>query len=71
MVFFLCFLYCFFAIVLGLYLGLELINVRRADRMARTLLKAAVQSARAEAAAQMVPEAATPVSVESNYFKMR
>ncbi|GEM_PF-3450538 len=37
----LCFLYCFFAIVLGTYLGLELISVRKADRIARTILKAA------------------------------
>lgn len=66
----LCFLYCFFAIVLGSYLGLELRGVRRSDRMVRTLLKAAVQSARTEAA-QIAPEAAAPVPAEPNYFKTR
>ena len=35
----LCFLYIFFAIVLGTYLGLELVSVRKADRIARTILK--------------------------------
>ena len=63
----LCFLYSFFAIVLGMYLGLELISVRRADRMARTILKAAAQSTRAAA---LQVESETPVP-EANYFKMK
>ena len=65
----LCFLYFFFAVVLGAYLGLELVSVRRADRMARTLLKAAAESARIEAA-QAAPESAMP-SAEPNYFTMK
>lgn len=65
----LCFLYCFFAIVLGLYLGLELISIRKADRVARTILKAAAQSTRADAA-PILPESATP-STEPNYFTVK
>ena len=62
-----CFLYCFFAIVLGAYLGLELISVRRAGRVYRTMLKAAEQSA--EAVSTMAEIGANgPGSRESNYF---
>ncbi|HJT88733.1 MAG TPA: hypothetical protein VJ732_12775 [Bryobacteraceae bacterium] len=58
-----CFLYCFFAIVLGGYLGLELLNVRRAERVARTILKATGGSAQAAVAAE-----APAAGGEANYF---
>lgn len=66
----LCFLYCFFAIVLGLYLGLELIGVRKTDRMARTLLRAARLST-GTAGPSVTPESCPPAPAEPNYFKMR
>ena len=66
MVFILCFCYCFFAVVLGLYLGFELISVRRAERMARTIVKAA-QAAQA-AAASLPADAAPPEPAQPNYF---
>lgn len=61
----LCFVYCFFAIVLGMYLGLELISVRRADRMARTILKAA---ARAQQSSPPVPLGESEDGGVPNYF---
>jgi hypothetical protein len=67
MYFILCFLYIFFAIVLGTYLGFELISVRRAERVYRTMLKGAQQSADAVSAmAEGGPN--VPESGESNYF---
>ena len=66
MLFLLCFCYCFFAIVLGLYLGFELISVRKAERMARTIVKAA-QAAQAAAAA-LPPDAVPPEPTQPNYF---
>ena len=65
----LCFLYCFFAIVLGTYLGLELISVRKAERMARTMLQGAAQTARAQAEAASAASAS--LSGESNYFEVK
>ena len=67
MYFALCFLYIFFAIVLGTYLGFELISVRRAERVYRTMLKGAKQSA--EAMNAMAENSASETaSGESNYF---
>lgn len=70
MILVLCFLYSFFAVVLGLYLGLELISVRRADRMARTLWRAATQLPRAEAS-PMTADSGAPCPAEPNYFKTK
>lgn len=68
MLFVLCFCYCFFTIVLGIYLGVELISVRKGARMARTLIKAA-------RAAQAVPPPLSPeagsTEAEPNYFTMK
>ncbi len=69
MVFLLCFCYCFFAVVLGIYLGFELINVRKAERVARTIMKAAQ-------AAQAVPPPLSPDAppaevAQPNYFRMK
>ncbi len=61
-----CFAYCFFAIVLGIYLGLELTKVRKAERVARTMLEAAARTARA--LAQKSAESDTPSSPTTNYF---
>lgn len=65
----LCFLYCFFAVVLGLYLGLELISVRKTERMARTMFKGVVQTSRAQAAA--AADAAGPAPDQTNYFEVK
>jgi len=65
----LCFLFCFFATVLGTYLGLELISVRRAERVARTILKAASpgpQPAPSGPTVEAAGSAATP-----NYFSTK
>lgn len=68
MLFFLCFCYFFFAIVLGVYLGFELISVRKAERMARTILKAA----QAAQAAAPLPEDAPPADgAHPNYFTVK
>lgn len=61
----LCFLYSFFAIVLGAYLGLELISVRRAERVARTIARAA-QAAQLSMAVLPSEEASAPG--QPNYF---
>ncbi|HLK49558.1 MAG TPA: hypothetical protein VKT49_15555 [Bryobacteraceae bacterium] len=66
MLFLLCFLYSFFAIVLGLYLGFELVSVRRAERVARTIAKAAL-AAQASLAA-VPPEEASVPAAQPNYF---
>jgi len=67
MYFLLCFLYIFFAIVLGTYLGFEVISVRRAERVYRTMLKGAKQSADAmNAIAENSANETAPG--ESNYF---
>jgi len=70
MILVLCFLYCFFAVVLGLYLGLELISVRRADRMARTLWRSAVRLPRSEGPL-ISPDSGAPCPAEPNYFKTK
>jgi ABC-type nitrate/sulfonate/bicarbonate transport system permease component len=63
MYFILCFLYCFFAIVLGTYLGFELVSVRRAERVYRTMLKGS------EAVSAIAETAPTPTPTgEANYF---
>ena len=69
MLFFLCFCYCFFAIVLGIYLGFELISVRKADRVARTIIKAA-QAAKA-APPPLSPDAGQAEAPQPNYFTMK
>lgn len=66
----LCFLYCFFAIVLGIYLGFELLSVRKTERMARTMLKGMVQSSRAQAAATAAEAAGSPTA-PTNYFEVK
>jgi hypothetical protein len=65
----LCFLYCFFAIVLGIYLGFELISVRKTERMARTMLKGMVQASRAQAAA--AADSADSAPAQPNYFEVK
>lgn len=62
----LCFLLIFFAIVLGAYLGLELVSVRRTERIYRTMIDAAAQSTRAMSA--LAEANAHPDHPESNYF---
>jgi hypothetical protein len=62
----LCFLYCFFAIVLGTYLGFELISVRKAERIARTILKSAAPP---PPAAETLPDAAAEPT--PNYFSAK
>jgi hypothetical protein len=69
MLFFLCFCYCFFAIVLGLYLGFELISVRKAERLTRTIFRAA-QAAKA-VPPPLSPEAAPAEPAQPNYFTMK
>ena len=69
MILILCFLYCFFAIALGAYLGLELINVRKAERACRTILSAAVRS-HATGAAEGGPNP-DPPPAQPNYFAMK
>jgi hypothetical protein len=71
MYFVLCFLYIFFAIVLGTYLGFELISARRAERVYRTMLRGAKQSADAmNAMAETGGNGPGPAPApdESNYF---
>lgn len=65
----LCFLYCFFAIVLGVYLGFELVSVRRAARVAQTIARAA-QAAQATVAA-LPSEDAPAQPAQPNYFTMK
>lgn len=65
-----CFLYCFFAAVLGLYLGLEFINVRKAERMARTIMKAAARAAQSDTAPGPPPSSPAPES-QANYFTVK
>lgn len=65
----LCFLYCFFAIVLGIYLGFELISVRKTERMARTVLKGMAQVSRAQAAA--AADSASSAPAQTNYFEVK
>ena len=69
MLIFLCFCYCFFAVVLGVYLGFELISVRKGERMARTIIKAA-QAAKAVPPA-LAPDAAPAEAPQPNYFAMK
>jgi hypothetical protein len=69
MLFILCFVYCFFAVVLGTYLGFELVSVRRAERVARTIAKAA---RRAQASmAQLPSDSAATEPGEPNYFNAK
>lgn len=65
----LCFLYCFFVVVLGVYLGFELISVRKTERMARTVFKGVVQASRAQAAA--AADAAATAPDQTNYFEVK
>ena len=69
MLFVLCFLYCFFAIVLGVYLGFELVSVRRAARVAQTIAKAA-QAAQATVAGLPLEDASSQPP-QPNYFTMK